>query len=313
MITPTPNIEGNILSAYSVSQANGRCILVCLSNVANYDIELHADQKVSDFCPLLKAPTSLTDNSSYSLHVSNAPPPSDVQKQLENALSPSLLPMERDILLQTLLKYSDVFDDKVLGPTGVITHKIDTGNAAPIRQLPRRLLYAYRQETSKQITDMLNQGVIQPSHSPWASPIVLVKKKDVSFRFCVDYHKLNAVTRKDAHPLPRVDDLLDSLQGASMFSTLDLCSGYWQISMEPHDREKTAFATRDGLWEFLCMPFGVSNGCATFQRAIEIVHSGLTYETCLCYLDDVIIPSNSLNQQCERLSLILERFRQHNL
>ena len=313
MITPTPNIEGNILSAYSVSQANGRCILVRLMNVANYDIELHAGQKVSDFCPLLEAPTSLTDNSSYSLHVSNAPPPSDVQKQLENALSPSLLPMERDILLQTLLKYSDVFDDKVLGHTGVITHKIDTGNAVPIRQLPRRLPYAYRQETSKQITDMLNQGVIQPSHSPWASPIVLVKKKDGSFRFCVDYRKLNAVTRKDAHPLPRVDDLLDSLQGASMFSTLDLRSGYWQISMEPHDREKTAFATRDGLWEFLRMPFGVSNGCATFQRAIEIVLSGLTYETCLCYFDDVIIPSNSLNQQCERLSLILERFRQHNL
>ena len=91
--------------------------------------------------------------------------------------------MERDILMQTLLKYSDVFDDKVLGHTEAITHKIDTGSAAPIRQLPRRLPCAYRQETSKQITDMLNQGVIQPSHSPWASPIVLVKKKDGSFDF----------------------------------------------------------------------------------------------------------------------------------
>ena len=129
----------------------------------------------------------------------------------------------------------------------------------------------------------------------------------------MDYRKLNAVTRKDAHPLPRVDDLLDSLQGASMFSTLDLRSGYWQLSMEPRDREKTAFTTPEGLWEFLRMPFGVSNGCATFQRAIEIVLSGLTYETCLCYFDDVIIPSNSVDQQCERLSIVLERFRQHNL
>ena len=160
---------------------------------------------------------------------------------------------------------------------------------------------------------MLQQNVIQPSNSPWASPIVLVKKKDGSFRFCVDYRRLNAVTRKDAHPLPRVDDLLDSLQGASLFSTLDLRSGYWQISMEPKDREKTAFITPDGLWEFVRMPFGVSNGCATFQRAIEIVLSGLTYETCLCYFDDVIIPSSSINQQCEPLILVLERFRQHNL
>ena len=152
---------------------------------------------------------------------------------------------------------------------------------------------------------MLQQGVIQPSNSPWASPIVLVKKKDGSFRFCVDYRKLNAVTRKDAHPLPRVDDLLDSLQGACMFSTLDLRSGYWQISMEPKDREKTAFITPDGLWEFVRMPFGVSNGCATFQRATEIIISGLNYETCLCYFDDVIIPLNSLEQQCERQ--VLER------
>ena len=160
---------------------------------------------------------------------------------------------------------------------------------------------------------MLEQGVIQQSNSPWASPIVLVKKKDGKFRFCVDYRKLNAATKRDAHPLPRIDDLLDSLQGSTMFSTLDLRSGYWQIGMSPEDREKTAFITPEGLWEFLRMPFGVSNGCATFQRAIQIVLSGLKYDTCLCYFDDIIIPSVDLEQQCERLELVLSRFRQHNL
>ena len=89
-----------------------------------------------------------------------------------------------------------------------------------------------------------------------------------------------------------------------MFSTLDLRSGYWQVSMDPKDQHKTAFVTPSGLWEFQCMPFGVSNGCATFQRASEIVLSGLTYETCLCHVDDVIVPSSNLQQQCERLALV---------
>jgi len=98
-----------------------------------------------------------------------------------------------------------------------------------------------------------------------------------------------------------------------MFSTLDLRAGYWQVSVDPKDQHKTAFVTPSGLWEFERMPFGVSNGCATFQRAIEIVLSGLAYETCLCYFDDVIIPSSNLKQQCDRLTQVLERFRKHNL
>ena len=160
---------------------------------------------------------------------------------------------------------------------------------------------------------MLQQGVIKPSHSPWVSPAVLVKKQDGTVCFCIDYRKRNAITKKDAHPLPRVDDLLDALQGPCMFSTLDLHSGYWQISVDPKDQHKTAFVTPSGLWEFQRMPFGVSNGCATFQRAIEIALSGLTYETCLCYFDDVIVPSSNVQQQCDHLAMVLERFCTHNL
>ena len=129
--------------------------------------------------------------------------------------------------------------------------------------------------------DILNQGVIQPSCSPWATPIVLVKKKDGSYRFCVDYRKLNSIPKKDAHPLPRVDDLLDALHSSCLFSTLDIRSSFWQVSADPKDREKTAFVTLDGLWEFCRLPFGATGGCATFQRAIEIVLSGLSYDTCL--------------------------------
>lgn len=124
---------------------------------------------------------------------------------------------------------------------------------------------------------------------PWASPIVLVKKKDGSFHFCIDYRKLNAVTRKDAYPLPRIDDTLDTLSGAQWFTTLDLISGYWQVEVDPADREKMTFCTPEGLFEFKGTPFGLCNAPVTFQRLMNSVLSGLQGNSCLVYLDDVII------------------------
>ena len=122
---------------------------------------------------------------------------------------------------------------------------------------------------------MLAKGVIQPSSSPWASPIVLVPKKDGNVSFCIDYRKVNAVTRRDAYPLPRMDDTLDTLAGAKWFSTLDMVSGYWQVEVADKDKEKTAFCTPDGLYEFNVLPFGLCNGPATFQRLMDLVLSGL--------------------------------------
>ena len=152
---------------------------------------------------------------------------------------------------------------------------------------------------------MLEKGVIQPSTSPLTSPVVLVKKKAGSYRFYVDYRKLNLVTQQDGHPLPRLDDLLDSLNGNQIFSTLDLRSGYWQVSMFPEDRKKTVFIIPDGLFEFLCMPCGLSTAPATFARAIGIILSGLTYDTCLCYFDGVTIFSKTIEQHCQRLQSVL--------
>ena len=324
MIAPIADdgsFPSNILAAYTVCQAQGCKVLTRLMNTSSCDVELQAGQRVSEFCSLVESfdsllPTSLV-NSEVSAQCStsdNVFPPDYtlLYQELEDAISPALPASDKATLLHTLRAFADVFDDQ-LGYTDVIQHRIDTGSASPIRQYPCRLPFAYREEARNQVTEMLNQGVIQPSCSPWASPIVLVKKKDGKFRFCIDYRKLNAITKKDAHPLPRVDDLLDALNGSQYFSTLDLRSRYWQIGVAPEDREKTAFTTSDGLWEFVRLPFGVSGGPATFQRAIEIVLSGLTYDTCLCYFDDVIIPSSNLQQQCERLTTVLSRFRQHNL
>ena len=135
---------------------------------------------------------------------------------------------------------------------------------------------------------MLNNEVITPSSSPWSSPVVLVRKKDGTTRFCVDYRRLNAVTINDAYPLPRIDDAFDHLSGSCWFSTLDLCSGYWQVECEDSDRHKTAFATRSGLYEFRVMPFGLKGAPATFERLMETVLAGLQWDICLIYLDDVL-------------------------
>jgi hypothetical protein len=136
---------------------------------------------------------------------------------------------------------------------------------------------------------MQRHGVIEESKSPWSSPVVLVWKKNGDLRFSVDYRKLNDFTKKDCFPLPRIDDTLDTLAGAKLFSTLDLKSGYWQVDVHPDDKEKTAFSTGQGLWHFTVMPFGLCNAPANFDRLMETVLRGLTYNACLMYLDDVII------------------------
>ena len=160
---------------------------------------------------------------------------------------------------------------------------------------------------------MLSRGVIEPSSSPWASPVVLVTKKDGSTRFCVDYRKLNDVTRKDAYPLPRIDDTLDALKGSMYFSTLDLYSGYWQVKMDETDKEKTAFITRQGLFQFCTMPFGLCNAPATFERLMELTLTGLTWKCCLVYLDDIIVYGRDFDEALKNLRLVLIRIRRAKL
>ena len=148
-----------------------------------------------------------------------------------------------------------------LGRTAVTKHHINTGDAQPVHLLPRCIPQARRDEVKRLIQEMLDQGAIQQSDSPWSSPVVLTKK-DGSTRFCIDYRKVNEVTRKDAYPLPRVDDTLDTLVGSKYFSMLDLASGYWQVEVAENDQPKTAFTTPEGLFQFRVMPFGLCNAPA---------------------------------------------------
>ena len=223
--------------------------------------------------------------------------------------------VERAQLKALLTEFSDVVatsnDD--VGQTNLMAHTINVDGAAPVKQPPRRLPFHKREEVRKHLDQMLAADVVEPSSSPWSSPVVLVKKPDGSSRFCIDYRALNNVTRKDAYPQPRIDDTLDSLGGAKYFSTLDLQSGYWQVDVDSESRDKTAFSTPFGLYQFKRVPFGLTNAPATFQRLMAVVLRGLTPLMCLVYLDDIIIFSTTFEEHVERLRLVLSRLREAGL
>ena len=160
---------------------------------------------------------------------------------------------------------------------------------------------------------MLATGVIEASESPWSSPVVLVTKKEGLVRFCIDYRKLNDITIKDSYPLPRIDDCLDSLRGSQWFSTLDLASGYWQMEMHPDDKEKTAFACQSGLFQFNVMPFGLTNAPSSFEQLMDKVLSGLQFEICMVYLDDIIIKSSDFSSHLTHLRIVFDRLRKAGL
>ena len=219
---------------------------------------------------------------------------------------------EKEIFYHFLISYADVLATSTadLGRTTVLRHTINTGDAAPIRQAVRRISPCKRKEIGTLLDEMLRNGVVELATSPWAAPIVLVQKKDGSTRLCVDYRKINNITCKDAHPLPRIDNTLDTLAGSQWFSTLDLLSGYWQVEIEETDRPKTAFCTTEGLYQFRVMPFGFCNAPATFHGSRPVC---LQWSQCLVYLDDVIVLGCTFMDHLQNLQIVLQRLRESGL
>ena len=210
-----------------------------------------------------------------------------------------------------LSEHADVFalDPSELGCCGLVQHAIDTGDTPPLKQQPYRTPVIKREKVVQLIKDIQEQGrvrIVQPSSSAWASPVVLVPKKDRSSCFCIDYRRLNNVTEKDVYPLPCINDILDTLGQAKYFTTLDLASGYWQVELEPNSRAKTAFTTHCGLYKFNRMPFGVCNAPATFQRLMQVVLAGLEWDCCFVYIDDILVASKSFKEHLRHLQLVFD-------
>jgi hypothetical protein len=196
-----------------------------------------------------------------------------------------ITPEQQTILITLLLKNRQLFekDDTQPSVTPFMAARIRTGDATPIRSHPYRRSPAEGKEIKRQVNKMVKAGVVQPSCSPWAAPVVLVPKKDGVMRFAIDYRKLNEVTIRDNFPLPNINSIFDSLGGKKYFSQLDCVSAFHAIPMDVRDRKKTAFITRDGLYEFRRMPFGLKNAPAIFSRLMEMVMSGMTWKQCLVY------------------------------
>ena len=222
---------------------------------------------------------------------------------------------QRGQLASTLLQFVDLFPvpgSALTGHMDAVEHTIDTGHSTPIRCALAGCLLR-RLNRKRGVAEMLAGGQIEPSDSPCSAPVVLVTKKDGGTRFCVDYRRLNLATVKDAYPLPRIDDTLDMLAGKQWFSTLDLASGYWQVSLSPDARCKTAFATHSGLFQFKVMPFGLYNAPATFEQLMDRALQGLCCSLCLVYLDDIISFGTTFEDTLDNLKLIFERLCAYGL
>lgn len=198
-------------------------------------------------------------------------------------------------------------------PTDQITHRIDTGNAAPVSTPPYQLTPKRKEVLRGEVATLLETGIIEECESAWSSPAVLVPKPNGGVRLCIDYRRLNAVTRPDRYPLPRLDDLLHSTGKIDCISTMDLQSGYYQIAVHPEDRDKTCFITPFGTYRFTRMPFGLVNAPATFQRLMDRLRSQLPQLRLLAYLDDLVLLSPDPATHLRDLAQVLQKIAQYSL
>ena len=213
-----------------------------------------------------------------------------------------------DSLSDLLNKYQDTFTSRP-GLCTLFEHRIDTQGHAPIACKPRPMTPAKRSILQGIVDDMVSMDLIEKCSSPWASPVVLVSKEGGGHRMTLDLRSLNSVTRSDAYAMHRVDEMLACLSGATVFSSIDLTKGYWQIPVAPEDRDKTAFHGPDGLYRCKRAPFGEKNSGATFQRAMDTVLGDLLWKNCLSFVDDVFIFSNSLEDHLRDLDQVFSKLR----
>ncbi|KAL9268383.1 Transposon Ty3-I Gag-Pol polyprotein-like protein, partial [Drosera capensis] len=212
--------------------------------------------------------------------------------------------------------YPDVFPDELPGlpPTRELDISIElVPGAAPISKAPYRMAPAELKELKTQLEELLEKGYIRPSVSPWGAPVLFVKKKDGSMRLCIDYRELNKITIKNRYPLPRIDDLFDQLQGASVYSKIDLRSGYHQLRIKTEDISKTAFRTRYGHYEFVVMPFGLTNAPAVFMDLMNRVFKPYLDHFVVVFIDDILVYSRDHREHEEHLRTTLKTLRENEL
>ena len=274
-------------------------------NVNDNPIDLYARKCVGNLVSsrttsLQREPSALTDQMNFAKNLSHG----------------EHLTKDQQYRLEKLIKeYHDIFASNPKKPALVrnAEHRIITGDALPVKRKPHRIPEAWHKEVNTQIQEMLDNEIIRPSASPWNAPIILVKKKDNSMRFVCDFRGLNDATKKDSYPLPHVRDVIDKMNGARYWSTLDAASAYWSVPLAEPDREKTAFSVPRGKFEFNVTPYGLCNAGATYQRMIDVTLSGLPSERVLAYMDDIIVYSKSFDEHLESLNQVFNSLRSSSI
>jgi len=306
--TEAVEIQPGLLAARTLLPNRLKNLPVRLLNTSDKSIQLEKSSIVSPMVPFLAANVKMEKSPEEETEVKKPVlTEEEIIEDMVSGVDSSVTEETKASLTRLLQKYSTVFSkgEWDLGWTDIVTHSIDTGGQKPFRQPMRRYPPAHLRAIDEHLKDMLQQGVITPTSSPWASNVVLAKKKDGTYRCCIDFRQLNNLTRKDAYPLPRTDACLDALAGSCLFSTFDLRSGFHQVAMKEEDSDKTAFITRRGMFKFKTMPFGLANAVATFQRLMDLVLAGLNLSICLAYLDDIILFSRTHEEHLERLECLL--------
>ena len=233
--------------------------------------------------------------------------------QLKKKMSEESYSMEqKEKFNMVFTEYIDIIarSEFDLGRYNFGEHTIET-EGYPVKLRSRPLAVHYRERVGDLLKKNFDQGVIRESFSPWSAPIVVAVKKNGKLRICVDYRKLNAVTKKDVYIIPRIRDILDGLGGAKYFISLDLASGYYQIPLSEGDKEKTAFTSEWGLYEFNVLPFGLCNAPSTFQRIMDKILAGL--KGVFVYIDDIVIIGETFQETIDRYKEVAKRFRKANL
>ena len=289
LLVPKPELYDK----YRLSIANGLAdvrsnvpLIIRVANLSKVPRTLAKNQVLGD---VEIAPSTILD---IQLGTTTSPPVNTAEDKTPtvNDIDLSHLPDDVQEKARNMLKKYESMWNGSLGKISVTEHRIQLkDDAQPVHLQPYRAGPKAREFETAEVQRMLDNDVIEPAVSEWAAPVVIVSKKDGSLRFCIDYRKLNDLTVKDSYPLPRIDECLDTLGHAKVFSTLDANSGYWQIPVATDDRHKTAFTCHAGCYQFQRMPFGLCNAPATFQRTLDIILSPYRWRTCLVYLDDIII------------------------